>query len=50
MLHQLRDRFPVPATILLIGQPSLRRRLRVGDMAALDQRVQLRYHYPRPRR
>ena len=37
-----------PATILLIGQPTLRRRLRVGDMAALDQRIQLRYHYPAP--
>ena len=37
-----------PATIVLIGQPTLRRRLRVGDMAALDQRIQLRYHYPAP--
>jgi type II secretory pathway predicted ATPase ExeA len=37
-----------PVTILLIGQPTLRRRLRVGDMAALDQRVQLRYHIPAP--
>jgi type II secretory pathway predicted ATPase ExeA len=35
-----------PLTILLIGQPTLRRRLRVGDMAALDQRIQLRYHIP----
>ena len=35
-------------TILLIGQPTLRRRLRVGDMAALDQRVALRYHIPAP--
>ena len=33
---------------MLIGQPTLRRRLRVGDMAALDQRIQLRYHYPAP--
>jgi len=33
---------------VLIGQPTLRRRLRVGDMAALDQRIQLRYHYPAP--
>jgi hypothetical protein len=31
-----------------IGQPTLRRRLRVGDMAALDQRVALRYHIPAP--
>ena len=37
-----------PLTILLIGQPTLKRRLRVGDMAALDQRVQLRYHIPAP--
>jgi type II secretory pathway predicted ATPase ExeA len=37
-----------PLTILLIGQPTLRRRLRAGDMAALDQRVQLRYHIPAP--
>jgi type II secretory pathway predicted ATPase ExeA len=37
-----------PLTILLIGQPTLRRRLRVGDMAALEQRVQLRYHIPAP--
>ncbi|MGH8919708.1 MAG: ExeA family protein [Actinomycetes bacterium] len=37
-----------PVTIVLIGQPTLRRRLRVGDMAALDQRVQLRYHIPAP--
>src|SRR5713101_129018 len=37
-----------PAIIVLIGQPTLRRRLRVGDMAALDQRIQLRYHYPAP--
>jgi type II secretory pathway predicted ATPase ExeA len=33
---------------LLIGQPTLRRRLRIGDMAALDQRVALRYHIPAP--
>jgi len=37
-----------PLTVVLIGQPTLRRRLRVGDMAALDQRVQLRYHIPAP--
>lgn len=37
-----------PLTILLIGQPTLKRRLRVPDMAALDQRVQLRYHIPAP--
>src|SRR6266851_5743882 len=33
---------------LLTGQPTLRRRLRVGDMAALDQRVQLRCAIPAP--
>src|SRR5208337_2426304 len=33
---------------LLIGQPTLKRRLRVGDMAALDQRVQLRCAIPAP--
>jgi len=44
--HDLDSRSPL--TILLIGQPTLRRRLRAGDMAALDQRVQLRYHIPAP--
>jgi len=44
--HDLDSRSPL--TILLIGQPTLRRRLRVGDMAALDQRIQLRYHIPAP--
>ena len=37
-----------PLTLVLIGQPTLRRRLRVGDMAALEQRVALRYHFPAP--
>ena len=32
-----------PLTILLIGQPTLKRRLRVGDMAALDQRGNRRH-------
>jgi type II secretory pathway predicted ATPase ExeA len=44
--HDLDSRSPL--TILLIGQPSLRRRLHVADMAAFDQRVQLRYHIPAP--
>ena len=44
--HDLDSRSPL--TILLIGQPTLRRRLRVGDMAALQQRVALRYHIPAP--
>ena len=37
-----------PLTLVLIGQPTLRRRLRVGDMAALEQRIALRYHFPAP--
>ena len=38
-----------PLTILLIGQPTLQRRLRVGDMAALDQRDPAPLPHPRPR-
>ncbi len=37
-----------PLTVLLIGQPTLRRRLHAGDMAAFDQRVQLKYAFPAP--
>ncbi len=37
-----------PLSVILVGQPALRRRLRVGDMAALDQRIQLRCHLPTP--
>jgi type II secretory pathway predicted ATPase ExeA len=33
-----------PFSCLLIGQPTLRRRLRLGAFAALDQRIALRYH------
>jgi type II secretory pathway predicted ATPase ExeA len=33
-----------PASIILIGQPTLRRRLAQGTMAALDQRISLRVH------
>lgn len=33
-----------PFACLLLGQPSLRRRLRLGSFAALDQRIGLRYH------
>lgn len=29
---------------LLVGQPTLRRRLKLGGLAALDQRIALRYH------
>ncbi|EQD47251.1 AAA ATPase, partial [mine drainage metagenome] len=32
-----------PFSCLLIGQPTLRRRIRLGTFAALDQRVALRY-------
>jgi type II secretory pathway predicted ATPase ExeA len=37
-----------PPAVLLIGQPTLRRRLHLGDMAAFDQRVQLRCVIPSP--
>ncbi len=33
-----------PASVILIGQPTLRRRLSQGTMAALDQRISLRVH------
>jgi type II secretory pathway predicted ATPase ExeA len=33
-----------PAAVLLIGQPTLRRRLHQGSLAAIDQRVTLRVH------
>lgn len=33
-----------PAAVILIGQPTLRRRLHQGTMAALDQRITLRVH------
>ena len=32
-----------PLACLLIGQPTLRRMLRLGVLAALDQRIALRY-------
>ena len=35
-----------PFALVLIGQPSLRARLRLGSFAALDQRVTLRYALP----
>ena len=34
------------SSLLLLGQPSLRARLRLGTFAALDQRVTLRYALP----
>jgi type II secretory pathway predicted ATPase ExeA len=33
-----------PFSVLLIGQPTLRQRLRLGVLAALDQRISVRYH------
>lgn len=33
-----------PLTLILLGQPTLRRRLKIGHFAALDQRITLRYH------
>lgn len=35
-----------PFAGILLGQPTLRRRLRVGSFAALDQRIALRYEVP----
>ncbi len=35
-----------PLACLLAGQPTLRRRIRLSDMAALDQRIALRYALP----
>jgi len=35
-----------PFAGILLGQPSLRKRLRLGSFAALDQRLALRYELP----
>ncbi len=35
-----------PFAGVLLGQPALRRRLRLGSFAALDQRLALRYELP----
>jgi type II secretory pathway predicted ATPase ExeA len=35
-----------PFACLLIGQPTLRRRIKLGALAALDQRIGLRYAMP----
>ena len=35
-----------PFTGLLLGQPTLRRRIKLGALAALDQRIALRYALP----
>jgi type II secretory pathway predicted ATPase ExeA len=34
-----------PFACLLLGQPTLRRRVKLGTLAALDQRIALRYHF-----
>ena len=36
-----------PFACLLVGQPTLRRRIKLGVLAALDQRIALRYAMPR---
>ena len=33
-----------PLALILLGQPTLRRRLKLGHFAALDQRITLRFH------
>jgi type II secretory pathway predicted ATPase ExeA len=40
--HDLDTRSPFAC--LLLGQPMLRQRIKLGVMAALDQRIGLRYH------
>jgi len=35
-----------PFSCLLVGQPTLRRRMKLGALAALDQRIGLRYTMP----
>jgi type II secretory pathway predicted ATPase ExeA len=35
-----------PLACLLIGQPTLRRKIKLGVLAALDQRIAVRYHMP----
>jgi type II secretory pathway predicted ATPase ExeA len=35
-----------PMACLLIGQPTLRRRIKLGILAALDQRIAVRYTMP----
>jgi len=35
-----------PFACLLIGQPTLRRHMKLGVLAALDQRIALRYAMP----
>jgi type II secretory pathway predicted ATPase ExeA len=35
-----------PLACLLVGQPTLRRKIKLGVLAALDQRIAVRYHMP----
>ena len=35
---------PSPFAALLIGQPTLRRKIKLGALAALDQRIAVRFH------
>lgn len=43
--HQIVDCHS-PFACLLVGQPTLRRRMKLGALAALDQRIGLRYAMP----
>ena len=43
---QQRHGLPLPVRRLLVGQPTLRRRIKLGTFAALDQRIALRYAMP----
>jgi type II secretory pathway predicted ATPase ExeA len=42
--HDLDSRCPLAC--LLVGQPTLRRKIKLGVLAALDQRIAVRYHMP----
>jgi type II secretory pathway predicted ATPase ExeA len=33
-----------PCTVILLGQPTLRHKIRNGQLASLDQRISVRYH------
>ena len=41
---RFREDIRSPFACLLLGQPTLRQRVKQGTMAALDQRIGLRYH------
>lgn len=44
LLHNADMDSHAPFACILLGQPALRRRLRLGSYAALDQRITLRHH------